>query len=180
MKRLFVLILLSVALVSCAHVISREYVEVAERNIPFNELRKNTNAYLNRVFIFGGIIAETRITGKGSEIEVVQTPLDRFGSITDRDLSEGRFIIETTKYLDPLIYRNGRDITFAGMVTGSRKQSLGGGEYVYPVFEAKEIYLWREDIYYVYPYEYPYWYDPFYYPPLYYPYYRFWDRPYYR
>lgn len=162
MKHLFILFLLSAMLLSCAHVISREYVQVAEKNVPFKELRENTDAYLNRMFIFGGIIVETKITGKGSEIEVVQTPLNRFGNITDRDLSEGRFIILTTKYLDPLIYRNGRDITFAGIVTGTRKQLLGGVEYVYPVFEAKEIYLWREDIYYLYPYDYPYRYDPFY------------------
>jgi outer membrane lipoprotein len=176
MKRLLILILLSLTLLSCAHVISKEYTEVAEKSIPFNELLKNPNVYLNKLFIFGGIIAETKMTGTGSEIEVVQTPLDRMGSITDRDVSEGRFIILTTKYLDPLIYRSGRDITFAGIATGSRKQLLGGVEYVYPVFEAKEIYLWREDNYYLYPYEYPYWYDPFYYSPLYYPYYRY--RPY--
>jgi outer membrane lipoprotein len=177
MKHLFILFFLSAMLLSCAHVISKEYTEVAEKNIPFNELLKNTDAYLNKIFIFGGIIAETKITGKGSEIEAVQTPLDRFGSITDRDLSEGRFIILTTKYLDPLIYRYGRDITFAGIVTGTRKQLLGGVEYVYPVFEAKEIYLWREDIYCLYPYEYP-WYDPFYASPLYYPYYRYRPYPY--
>ena len=176
MKPLFALCLLSAMLLSCAHVISREYVQTAEKNIPFKELQKNTDAYLNKLFIFGGIIAETKITAGGSEIEVVQTPLDRFGNITDRDLSEGRFIILTTKYLDPLIYRSGRDITIAGIVTGSRKQLLGELEYVYPIFEAKEIYLWREK-YYLYPYEFPYWYDPFYYPPPY-PYYRFWNSPY--
>ncbi|MDH4232219.1 MAG: Slp family lipoprotein [Nitrospirota bacterium] len=178
MKCLFILIPLSVALVSCAHVISREYVDVAEKNIPFKELQQNTDAYLHKMFIFGGIIAETKITGAGSEIEVVHTPLDRFGNITDRDFSEGRFIIMTTKYLDPLIYRNSRDITFAGILNGTRKQLLGDIEYVYPVFDAKEIYLWKEEKYYLYPYGYPYWYDPFYYPPVYYPYYRFWYRPY--
>jgi len=175
MKRSFILVLLSLTLLSCAHVISKEYTEVAEKNIPFNELLKNTDAYLNKIFIFGGIIAETKITGTGSEIEVVQTPLGRMGGVTDRDVSEGRFIITTAKYLDPLIYRTGREITVAGILTGSRKRLMGEAEYLSPVFDAKEIYLWREERY----YPYPYWYDTFFYPPMYYPASPFWYRPYY-
>jgi outer membrane lipoprotein len=175
MKRLFIPVFLAVTLLSCAHVISKEYTEVAEKNIPFEELQKNTNAYLNKMFIFGGIIAETKITGTGSEIEVVQTPLNRMGGITDRDVSEGRFIIITTKYLDPLIYRSGREVTIAGILTGSRKILIGESEYISPVFDAKEIYLWRAERY----YPYPYWHDPFFYPPTYYPTYPFWYAPYY-
>jgi outer membrane lipoprotein len=174
-KRLFILVLFSLTLLSCAHVISKEYAEVAEKNIPFHELLKNTDAYLNKMFIFGGIIAETKITATGSEIEVVQTPLDRLGGITDRDVSEGRFIITTKKYLDPLIYRSGREITIAGILTGSRKKVIGEAEYISPVFDAKQIYLWREERY----YPYPYWNDPFFYPPMYSPAYPLWYRPFY-
>jgi len=163
-------------LLSCAHVISREHTAVAEKNVPFAELQKNTNAYMNKMFIFGGMISETKITGSGSEIEVVQTPIDRFGNIIDRDFSEGRFILMTAKYLDPLIYRDSRDITFAGILTGTRKKLIGDIEYAYPVFDVKELYLWKEEKYYLYPYGYPYWYDPLY-SPIYYPYHRFWYGP---
>ena len=96
------------------------------------------------------------------------------GDITDRDVSEGRFIITTGKYLDPLIYRSGREITFAGILTGSRKKVMGEAEHISPVFDAKEVYLWREERY----YPYPYWYDPFFYPTMHYPAYPFWYRPY--
>ena len=65
----------------------------------------------------------------------------------------------------------------AGILTGSRKKMLGDMEYTYPVFEAKEIYLWKEEKYYPYPDMYPYWYDPFYYPSFYYPYSHYWYRP---
>lgn len=177
-KRFFILCILSLLTISCAHVISKEYADISAKDIPFQQLIKKTDAYLNGLFIFGGTIAETKITGKGTEIEVVQTPLDRLGNIIDRDISEGRFIIRTTKYLDPLIYRNGRDVTVAGILTGSRKRLLGEIEYAYPVFDAKEIYLWKEEKYYHYPYVYPYWHDPFYYPFMYYPYDPFRHRPY--
>ena len=105
----------------------------------------------------------------------MQSPLDRFGNIIDEDVSEGRFIITTAKYLDPLIYRQGRDITVAGVLTGSRERLIGEIEYTYPVFEAREIYLFKEEKFF--PYPYPYWYDPFYYPPFYYPHAPFWYWP---
>jgi outer membrane lipoprotein len=156
-------------------VISKEHRDAALTDLQFNQLIKNTDAYLNNMFIFGGIIAETKITIKGTELEVVQSPLDRTGNIADRDVSEGRFIITTTKYLDPLIYRKGRDITVAGLLTGSKKGLIGEIEYTYPVFEAREIYLFKEEK--SFPYPYPYWYDPFYYPPFYYPHAPFWYWP---
>jgi len=57
-------------------VISKEYRDAAVTDLQFNQLIKDTDAYLNNIFIFGGIIAETKITIKGSEIEVVQSPLE--------------------------------------------------------------------------------------------------------
>ena len=174
---IFICILLSLSILSCAHVISREYRNAAVKDLSFSQLIRNTNAYLDKMFIFGGFIAETKMTGHGTEIEVVQSPLDRFGNIKDADVSEGRFILRTSRNLDPLIYRQGREIAMAGILTGSRKKMLGDMEYTYPVFDAKEIHLWKEEEYYPYPDMYPYWYGPFYYPSLYYPYSPHWDRP---
>ena len=109
-KHFFIICVLSLSVLSCAHVISKEYRDAAVKDLQFDRLIKNTDAYFNNMFIFGGIIAETKITSKGTEIEVVQSPLDRTGAIADRDASGGRFIITTVKYLDPLIFRQGRDI----------------------------------------------------------------------
>jgi len=173
----FICILLSISILSCAHVISRESRNAAVQGVSFNQLIRDTNAYLDKMYIFGGFIAETTMTGHGTEIEIVQSPLDRFGNVEDADLSEGRFILITSKNLDPLIYRQGREIAMAGILTGSRKKILGDMEYIYPVFEAKEIQLWKEEEYCPYPDMYPCWYGPFYYRSLYYPSSRHWDRP---
>ena len=175
MKHVFIICILSSLILSCAHVISKEHRDAAVKDLRFKQLIINTDAYLNNMFIFWGIIAETKITSKGTEIEVLQSPLDRSGNITDRDVSEGRFIITTTKYLDPLIYRKGRAITIAGVLTGSKKRLIDEIEYAYPVFDAREIYLFKEERYF--PYSCPYWYDPFYYPPFYYPHASFWYWP---
>ncbi|MFZ2197817.1 MAG: Slp family lipoprotein [Thermodesulfovibrionales bacterium] len=71
------------------------------------------------------------------------------------------------------MFSQGIDITLAGLLTGSKKGLIGEIEYTYPVFDAREIYLFKEET----SYPYPYWYDPFYYPPFYYPHVPFWYRP---
>jgi len=174
MKNFPIICILSSLILSCAHVISKEHRDAAAADLQLKQLIKNTDAYLNNIFIFGGIIAETKITKiKGTEIEVVQSPLDRTGTIKNRDVSEGRFIITTAKYLDPLIYRQGGDITVAGLLIGSKKGLIGEIEYTYPVFDAREIYLFKEET----SYPYPYWYDSFFCPPFYYPHAPFWYWP---
>lgn len=179
MRKHAVIALSVLLLVSCAHVISQETRTRAKTDVPFKELLSNPGSYLKEVFIVGGIIAETRNTQKGTEIEIVQAPLDRYGAISNEDISEGRFIVFTGKRLDPLIFKKGRSITVAGELIGTRKGMLGEAEYLFPVFEVREIHLWREERYhYVYPYAYPYWwYDPFYSPYPYYWHYP-WRRPY--
>jgi outer membrane lipoprotein len=182
MKRYYIYIVLCFLLASCAHIISQEYHQRAVRDVSFRNMLDNPDAYIDRTFILGGIIAEAKNTREGTEIEVVQTPVDRYGYIIDNDASEGRFMVFTKKQLDPLIYKKGRLITLAGRLKGTKAGLLGNVEFTYPLIEADEIYLWREDRYYR-PYFYNYYYDPFLYSYPYsygYGYYPFWPGYYYR
>ncbi|MEW6107679.1 MAG: Slp family lipoprotein [Nitrospirota bacterium] len=177
MKRYLMACMILVFITSCSYVISRETREIAVKDVPFKNILDNPDAYINNIFIMGGIIARTTNTDEGTEIEIVQTPVDRLGNIIDRDISEGRFIVTIRKQLDPLIYSAGRDITLAGKLTGSRRALLGTREYNYPVFEVKEMYLWKKERY-LYQHVYPYWYDPYYHPYIYYWHDPLWRRPY--
>jgi outer membrane lipoprotein len=178
MKRIFILFAAVLMLSSCAHAISEQYRETARKGISFSQILKDPDTYMNGVFIFGGTIVQTTHTKEGSEIEVIENPLDRYGDISDKDISEGRLILVTSRQLDPLIYKDGRTITFAGKLIGTREKMLAGTQYRYPVFEAKELHLWKPAMHYYTPY--PWWYDPFYYPywygpPFYRPYlYPYW------
>lgn len=174
MKRKFSVLLSFLLLTSCAHVLSEEYVKGAVKEIGFHQILDNINTYINNTFILGGTIIETKNTKDGSEIEVIQNPIDKYGGIVDKDYSEGRFILMTSRHLDPLIYKRGRSITFAGKLTGIRKELIGEREYNYPTFEAKEIYIWKKEKFYPY---YPGAFDPFYYNYYYYPYPYYWYEP---
>jgi outer membrane lipoprotein len=64
-----------------------------------------------------------------------------------------------------MVYKKGREVTLAGEFVEARKGKIDEMEYVYPVFEIREIYLWEERTGYYPPnYYYPY-YDPFFYGP---------------
>jgi outer membrane lipoprotein len=178
MKRYLAFLFIPILLTSCAHVLSKEYVQSATTGVSFRQISQNPDAYIGRSFILGGTVAGTVDTKEGSEIEVVENPVDKYGCIINPDISEGRYFIEATQHLDPIIYRKGRHLTFAGKLTGSKKKMLGEMEYEYPVFQAEQIYLWTTvrnypppypyyyDPYATYPY---YFYDPFWYGPRYYP-----------
>lgn len=183
MKRVLFLIVVISFIYSCTHVISKPVRMGARTDVPFSNIKAETDKYKGTTFILGGIIVSTKNTEEGSIIEAVQTPVDRYGSIIDSDISSGRFLAIERGHLDPLIYKKGREITIAGELVGSRKKKAGEIEYAYPFFEIKEIYLWKEDKGYYYnlpPYPYPYppynyrypywWYDPWLYGPYYHPY----------
>ncbi len=161
---------------SCTHVISRPMREEARMDVPFSEMKENIDKYKGELFILGGIIVNTKNTDEGSIIEAVHTNVNSYGNIIDPDVSSGRFMALEKGYLDPLIYKKGRYITVAGVLTGSRTKKIGEFDYNYPLLEIRELYLWKEEKevpyspYYYPPYmnRYPYWwYDPWWYGPYY-------------
>ena len=165
---MFFLTIASLILFSCAPVLDRQLMNEGVRNVTFSRLREAPDAYQGKIFILGGLIVEARFTGKGSQIEALYVPVDSYGNLNDTEHPRGRFLAiypRESGLLDPLVYREGREITLAGKFLEIRKGKIDEMEYAYPVFEILQIYLWEEQKYYypIYPYYYPYpylWYDP--------------------
>jgi len=140
----YVLILSLVSfLTSCAHVISKETRQHAEGSASFSDVLANPDNYMGKTFIWGGFVAKVRHLEDGSYIEIVQNPLTKYEEIEDTDVSEGRFLAFSEKFLDPLIYEQGRLITVAGTLTGKKEVERGKGSYTYPVLTIKEMHLWQ-------------------------------------
>jgi outer membrane lipoprotein len=160
--------MLALLVASCAPVISKETRSKARSDVSFSDVAKDPFFYEGSLFIWGGVIVKTKLTDEGSVMVVRQSPLDKYGAPSDTDVSHGRFLVRADKHLDPLIYEEGREVTVAGVLTGSTKGKIGDTEYDYPTLEAREIHLWVEDQYYYYPPYYSPYYDPLYYDPWYY------------
>ena len=162
----------------CTPVLNRELMREGAHNVPLSQIKDHPDANQGKLFIFGGVIVDTRGTDKGSQIEALYVPVSKSGYLKGLEQYEGRFLAlypRTSGMLDPIIYKKGREITLAGTFTGNRQGKIDEMEYRYPVFEIKQIYLWEErrdysmmpayPYYYNYPYPYPFgWYDPWWQP----------------
>lgn len=177
MKKVLLIFSVTATLISCTSVIGKDLMSSGTRDISFSEIVAHPEHFQGKLFILGGIIVETKITAEASIVEAIYVPVDRYGNLLDIDIASNRFRAVYPKgegFLDPLIYRKGREITMAGELIMADSGKIDEMDYVFPVFEIKELYLWEEKkYYYMYP-SYPGWYSPYYYPR--YPYY-WWDDP---
>ena len=140
---LFTIIALLVS--SCAHVISKDSRRLAARKIPFQWIAQNPEGYRGIMVIWGGQIVETRNLKEGTEIVVLQMPLDRSEQPIGDNKSGGRFLVLYKGFLDPAVYEKGKIITVAGIIEGEKALSLGETEYHYPYLNVREIHLWTSD-----------------------------------
>lgn len=129
------------SLLGCAHVISKELREKADKELSFADLLKDPDRYVGRFVILGGIIVSSSNTEEGTYIEVVQNPLDSRGRPEYTDVSGGRFLILSEGYLDSAIYSQGKEVTVVGKVIGKRVRPLGEIQYTYPLIKSSEIHL---------------------------------------
>ncbi len=101
------------ALAACAPM-SQDIRRQADESAPFSEIQKNPDKFSGTVVIWGGVIIETTNLKESTAIKVMQTALDIQQRPTDLDRSEGRFIIRVDRFLDPDIFKKGRQITVGG------------------------------------------------------------------
>lgn len=144
MRNIIALAFILLMTTSCTHAISSPIRAAAEKEGSFTSVKTNIDGNIGSTFIWGGIIANTVGSESGSYIEVIQSPLDKYGDIIDPDASYGRFLVSSPRFLDPLIFEKGRLITVAGILTKPVTGNIAGKPYVYPLIEALEIHLWKD------------------------------------
>ncbi len=189
-KKVIFLWALSLVLISCAPVLDRNLMDEGTREFNPSHLVETPDAFKDHLFIFGGVIVDTKLTTQGSQIEGLFIPVDGRGYLIESSKYQGRFIAvypRSKGLLDPMIYKRGRQVSLAADFVEVRHAKIDEMEYTYPVFDIRQIYLWDQYAdypysyygsgYYSYPYYYPYYYPyPYYYGPWYRPY-PFWGPP---
>lgn len=164
-KGFFMVLALTFLLSACAYPISKGLRTEAKKSPAFTTVLKDPGLFKGDVVIWGGVVVETINHKKGSELVVLETPLDYEGEPKDSEYSRGRFIGVTSGYLDPAMYAKGRKVTVAGNVINPERRKIGEMTYKYPVVEIREIHLWAVQKVYYPPYYYGYgWfgYGPYY------------------
>ena len=167
MRKAILVIIAMFMLASCAPVLSPEIMGRGIYEIDFDSLRQNPDSYRGSMYILGGVIVKARVTQEGSLIEALYSPVNDRGYLRGFRGTGERFLAlyRGSKILDPMIFRKNREITIAGEFIGIRTGKIDDADYIFPLFEIKEFYLWEEPV--KREYYYP---PPHYFPP---PYYRY-------
>jgi len=165
MTRIFLLSATFLLLTGCAHVISDESRNLVDSTIQFQSLRSNPDSYVGKYVMLGGTIAAVRNSKEGSQLEVVQSPLESDELPEEASHSSGgRFLATTSRFLDPLVYKMGRRVTIVGQVQGKKTLPIDQVDYTYPIITIREIHVWSKSELEQPPYPPPgYYNDPFWY-----------------
>ena len=139
---LFVILSLS-GLGACAGPIPKDVMRGLSPDAGFETVILDPAAFVGKKVLWGGVIVETQTLEEFTLIEVLQKPLGFKERPEQTDESRGRFLVEYKgQFLDPAIYKTGREITIVGEIIRAEKKKLGEMNYRYPYVAASHIHLW--------------------------------------
>ncbi|MBE9537234.1 MAG: Slp family lipoprotein [Proteobacteria bacterium] len=174
LRRLICLLLLGTGLSGCAPALFRDIRKEITPNVTVGQVASDPATFIGKKVLWGGVIVRSENMADKTILEVIEAPLTRYARPANLDRSGGRFIIEHEGFLDIAVYAEGRVITVAGEILGTREGKIGERNYTFPLLRDIKLHLWEKRREEIYP-SHIFLYDPFYYPfygPYYYPYYR--------
>lgn len=141
---IFILIVLLVAGILTACSVVSPGVREQAADLTFSELKENPAAYAGQTVILGGYVVSVENMEARTRLMVLQAPLDFQDQPKSREASQGRFLVATNDFLDPMVYEKGRKVTVGGTVLGETTENVGDYAYPMPEIKAAEIHLWEE------------------------------------
>lgn len=148
-----------ITLVGCASQIPGSIKLPPNPDPEYLQVKDNIDTFLGQNVRWGGKIISVENRGNSTWIEVLASPLNRYGLPGSNGDYEGRFIARFNGFLDPELYSKDRYLTIFGTIYSDLVQKIDEHPYSYPLVRVKEYHLWSE--YRTAPYQYQY-----------YPYYR--------
>jgi len=154
------------------YVIPESIEHPVDRSVTYADLKRDPDALKGKVLALGGVVLNAKNLKEGTEIEVLQLPMNRYDQPdSPTEASEGRFRVLDPEHHDPAVLK-GRRITLVGEVIGKKIATIDEFEYPFPYLSARFIHVWAErrgtnyNPYYYpptyyYPGLYPYWYPPY-------------------
>jgi outer membrane lipoprotein len=140
----FLAIVLVVTMAGCAMV--PESIQVADDTslVDYKQVAASPDTTSEKTARWGGVITKVENLPKATMIEVLHYPLRGYGRPVSVADSAGRFRVYVDGFLDPMIYEQGRTVTFTGKVLGTEEGLVGEHNYVFPTLKAVGYHLWKD------------------------------------
>jgi outer membrane lipoprotein len=100
---------------------------------------------MNQRIIWGGLILSVKNLANATQLEVLAYPLSSRHRPDTSAEPIGRFLLNKQGYLESAEYSEGRYISVQGRISGTKRGLIGETEYLYPVVEAEQLFLWSKD-----------------------------------
>ena len=144
-----------------SELVTKEMESQVARDIPFEALKAEPDKFKGRVMVLGGKVLAAKRLKEGTQIEVLQLPLDGADApIMNLPQSKGRFLAYQEAFLDPATIPEGTAVSMIVEVTGHKTQPLDEVDYTYPTLKIRTLKIWPEQRYMPWPGPYyPYWYS---------------------
>lgn len=139
-----------VAACSSQQVIPEALEPLVDRAVTFREVADAPDSYQGKIVVFGGEVLKAKRLKNGTQIELLQLPLDKGERpLLDRQQSGGRFLAIQQEFLDPATIVEGTHMTIVGELSKAKVEHLDDVEYRYPVLIVKHLHAWplRSDDY---------------------------------
>lgn len=126
-------------LTACAGGISKQARSQVTYTGAFSDVLSNPDDFQGQTVIWGGKVIEIQNKDEFTELVVLQLALNSQHWPVDSDKSQGRFLIRSDQFMDPVIYPPGALITVVGRLQGAESRLIGEMHYQYPVIDVVEI-----------------------------------------
>ncbi|MDN5935803.1 MAG: Slp family lipoprotein [Nitrosospira sp.] len=130
-------------------------------DVTYKQASQNLSKHDGKSVRWGGVIVKVENEQNFTLVQVLSYPLSYYGRPETRERSHGRFVIKSTKFLDPAVYEAEREITVAGTIKGDIERTIDDKTVRIPLLLGEAVYLWPYNYgYYPYYWGYygPYWY----------------------
>ena len=146
---------------SGVQVVPKDLEEQVNRDISFSQLVEAPLEHKGQVLVLGGQVLSAKRLKHGTQIEVLQLPLNRqMEPVESLQKSKGRFLALQEEFLDPATLPLGTRVTVVGEVSGMVTLPLDETTYDFPTLVIKHLRVWPHISTYrvlrLYPYGYPY------------------------
>lgn len=140
--RIMMMLIMSIIAASCAGGISRQARSQVTYFGDFSDLRQQPERFTGAIVILGGKVIETRVAEGVTELEILHLMLSNSDRPKDNDQSQGRYLVQTSQFIDPVLYPEGTLITVVGRNQGGKTGVIGAMPYTYPLVELIEMKKW--------------------------------------
>lgn len=142
---LFTVSVIALTTASCSSIISKKSLKNADTTLTVRAVQDHIDTHKGKTVIWGGIIINTKNRDAVTEIEILETGVDKRGYPEfDMSKSQGRFVVVADKFLDPLIFSARKYITIAGTVDKLENRTIDEMQYPYVILKAVEIHIFED------------------------------------